>query len=482
MKLRLLCTALLVCGVVGCKSSKSHRDRGSTTAPTQSNTNAPPASNTTAPPTSTGPTVAFASFYTATPAVQGEAVIDMVPLPSGELIVGQSGGGLNRVDVNGQPTLESAIGTVGNLAVDGATVYAAGSAGEFYERSGTAWTLSYTHATLQQSVVASLNGEVYAFNSLLGTDPVTGQVLPAQVSQRVGGGAWTPDVASFPNVQITAAQAWNTSVWAGGSDNSINTGGPRLFHGTGAVWNEITLPNTAVANQLEIVTQIRTTATTLWVATMVIDTLSTPAVAVGGNVYETTDGATFTSVAQFNGDAPIALAWHEGTLFVGTLAGRLFHEDPAVGFVEETNLPANLGVFSLVALDAQTLLIGLRGNAGAELATRVTTQAQNTAPPPAASTTYIGDVRGVLMARCASCHANTANAGFTSYPLSTGLTDNNADYNETRMRTNLATPDASPLLRKATGLDGHGGGATLAQGSADYNTLQQWIVDQAPLQ
>lgn len=477
MRFRLVCTLALAWGIVGCNSKPSDNNTSTTTAPTTSNTTAPPISNTTAPPVSSGPS--FAAYYNATPAVLGEAVIDLVPLPAGDVVVAQSSGALNRVDVNGQPALEAAVGYVGNLAETNGSIFAAGELGQVHERSGAAWTLSYTHATLPQVVVAALNGDVYSFNSLLGTDPVTGQVLPAQVSQRPTGGAWAPDVASLGNVQITAAAPWNTTVWAGGSDNSLTTGGPRLFHGTGATWTEIALPAAAVGtNQLEIVTRIMSTPTKLWVSTMVIDTLSTPAVAIGGAVHETVDGATFTTVAAFNGDSPISLAWHEGTLFVGTLAGRLFHEEPT-GMIEETALPANLGVFALASRDAQTLLIGLRGNAGAELVLRNSAPPANQAPP-ANLTTYAGDVRPVLMARCTVCHSDAANAGFIAYPLSVGLTDATADYNETRMRVNLVTPDASSLLRKAVGLDGHGGGASIAQGSSDYTTLQQWIVDQAP--
>ena len=73
--------------------------------------------------------------------------------------------------------------------------------------------------------------------------------------------------------------------------------------------------------------------------------------------------------------------------------------------------------------------------------TRDSAAPANNAPPAPAATTYVGDVRAVLMARCTACHSNTANAGFTAYPLSMGLADNTADYNETRMRVDLATPD-----------------------------------------
>ncbi|MEZ6188301.1 MAG: hypothetical protein R3F62_25280 [Planctomycetota bacterium] len=480
MKLRTIGALAIALGIVGCKGGTASSSSNTTTAPTTSGMTSSPTSGTTGPTLSTAAPPAFAVYYTAAPAVVGEAVVAIAPLAGGDLILGQSGGGLNRVDQNGVAVLEAAVGTVGGIVDNQGTLFAAGEQGQVQERSGTTWSVAFTHNTLPQTVVATQGGDVYAFNSLLGTDPVTGQVLPAQVSQSAAGGAWVADVAALGNVQITAAAAWNTSVWAGGSDNSIQTGGPRLFHGSGAVWNEVTLPNTANQTELEVVTDIMTTPTKLWVSTMVIDTLTTPAVAVGGNVYETTDGATFTPVASFNGDAPICMAWHESTLFVGTLAGRLFHEEPT-NLVEETALPANLGVFALESLDAQTLLIGLRGNAGAELVTRSTTPVQNT-PPPAPSTTYVGDVRPVLMSRCAVCHSTATNPAFVSYPLSTGLTDTTADYNETRARVNLTTPDASSLLRKAVGLDNHGGGASITQGSADYTTLQQWVIDQAPLQ
>ncbi|MBL4846094.1 MAG: hypothetical protein JKY65_11250, partial [Planctomycetes bacterium] len=99
------------------------------------------------------------------------------------------------------------------------------------------------------------------------------------------------------------------------------------------------------------------------------------------------------------------------------------------------------------------------------------------APAPATPATpaalAYADVKPVLSARCASCHAGTFfPAAAAAYPLT--LSNDDADFAETVARTNPQTPDASLLLTKALG-QAHGGGAVLTAGSTEHTTLVQWI-------
>jgi hypothetical protein len=85
-------------------------------------------------------------------------------------------------------------------------------------------------------------------------------------------------------------------------------------------------------------------------------------------------------------------------------------------------------------------------------------------------------VKGVLAARCASCHvAPGLPAAVTAMGLALTATSDNADYNTVRARVNLTTPSVSVLLQKAIGQQGHLGGAVLTTGSADYGVLMDWI-------
>lgn len=96
-------------------------------------------------------------------------------------------------------------------------------------------------------------------------------------------------------------------------------------------------------------------------------------------------------LVSFRDDAPLSLAHHEGTIFVGTRRGRLYHLTPASPpakeekskkgkgkpkperlevLLQEERLPANQGVHSLLSIPRGPLLIGVKGLVGAEVIRR----------------------------------------------------------------------------------------------------------------
>ncbi len=85
--------------------------------------------------------------------------------------------------------------------------------------------------------------------------------------------------------------------------------------------------------------------------------------------------------------------------------------------------------------------------------------------------TFAGRVQKLLIADCKICHASGAAAGSTSYSISD---DFDTDYEIARRLVDLATPERSVLLTKATG-ENHGGGTIFAAGSAKHALLLEWI-------
>jgi hypothetical protein len=109
---------------------------------------------------------------------------------------------------------------------------------------------------------------------------------------------------------------------------------------------------------------------------------------------------------------------------------------------------------------------------GARLSATTTPPAQT--PPK----TYVADVKPILAARaCASCH--TAAQG-RSFRLATPANDT-ADYAEAMQEVNTTTPESSAILRRPAQLAGHPL-RVFPQGSADYNTILQWIQQGARFQ
>jgi cytochrome c553 len=120
-----------------------------------------------------------------------------------------------------------------------------------------------------------------------------------------------------------------------------------------------------------------------------------------------------------------------------------------------------------------------RGSSSSGGGSSGTAAAASTAAPSTAGGLlgYRTDVKPILAARCVSCHASLS----TGYMLSAGLTDDVADHAATVAQIDRAVPDASPLLQKGTNTAQHGGGQALTPGSAEHDTIVQWIRDGALL-
>ncbi|MEQ1829754.1 MAG: DUF1549 domain-containing protein, partial [Pirellula sp.] len=99
---------------------------------------------------------------------------------------------------------------------------------------------------------------------------------------------------------------------------------------------------------------------------------------------------------------------------------------------------------------------------------------------------FLKDIRPILSkAGCAAgaCHASQHGKG--GFKLSVFGFDPSADYesitqNSRGRRVNIACPEASLLLEKATMQVTHGGGPRLELGSMEYDVLRKWIESGAP--
>lgn len=97
--------------------------------------------------------------------------------------------------------------------------------------------------------------------------------------------------------------------------------------------------------------------------------------------------------------------------------------------------------------------------------------AENGGDDGATTYSFTNDVHPLLMSKCSACHEAGAPAGSTEYVL-TGTPE--ADYAVVFALIDASAPSSSRLLTKGTG-SGHGGGAVIAAGSTDYNTILGWI-------
>ena len=89
----------------------------------------------------------------------------------------------------------------------------------------------------------------------------------------------------------------------------------------------------------------------------------------------------------------------------------------------------------------------------------------------AAPLSFATEVYPLLVPTCQGCHSAGNEAGDTQL-LFEGTAA--ADHATVVMFVNTSAPASSRLLAKTSG-NGHQGGAVYAAGSAEYNTILQWI-------
>jgi hypothetical protein len=97
------------------------------------------------------------------------------------------------------------------------------------------------------------------------------------------------------------------------------------------------------------------------------------------------------------------------------------------------------------------------------------------APDASPVIVFSGPLHSALLGACQACHGAGGAAVRSAYVLDGTL---DADFTSTRQQVDLAAPEQSPLLLRASGV-AHAGGAPLPPTSAGYQRLLRWIRDGA---
>lgn len=411
----------------------------------------------------------------------GEAVSALAPLSSGAVLVARSPGGwLTRVAAGGALVQDGRLdGEVRAFVEHEGALYAATSdpslpgAGDVHVRTAAGWSRSLDGAG-SDAVVAVAHGRLFAALGDAQGGPTQVHVLSAQ--------GWLTAGPLPRDGAPTAAAAFGTTLYVGLETPS----GAALFARNHGVWTEVPLPaQRASAGERQRVTALVALPEALAVAVATFD--ATTGRATFGEVVLFDDSLAPLPSFTLPQDAPLTLTRQDATLYVGTASGRVLWRDGDGAFEDEPGLPTNGGVHALLA-DGSTLLVGAAGPAGPEVLRRVGLGAPAVKPAaqvpsgvtPVASASATphptwADVKAVLAASCAGCHSTRS-----SFRLSPNMTDDAADEQATRALIDPVTPEASPLLRKATNAEPHRGGAVLQAGTPEHATLLRWIAASTP--
>ena len=364
-----------------------------------------------------------------------------------------------------QPT---SLAVVGSSAYAGATDLTFDGAGDIYLRQGSVWT-RVVDGDQRSMVVATLSGEIYGFG---GSPEQASTVHNLPV-----GGTWQSRSDLFPNDCLpTVAIPHFGEMWVGAGP-STPSGSACLFRGNYANgFQQVALPfSVNNAATVQKVTALLSTSSGIVVAVGEYD-LATNAVQGGSLWINGYNGLEL--IESFTQDAPISLAFQDGTVYAGTETGRLVYRDPRGQMIDEPNLPRSQGVTALASKDSGILVLGLRTVNGAKVVARIGNSYSGSTGGTGGTgggTSYLATVKPLLQASCVGCHATMA----TGYTLSSGLSDDNADFNATLGQVDTTSPSASALLAKASGDVAHAGGALWASGSSQYDAVLQWIRDGA---
>lgn len=373
--------------------------------------------------------------------------------------------------------------------------WSAAGAGDIFVRQGTRYAL-HTDMQTSEAYVAQIDSDVYA---LFG-----GQGEAGQVCQLDPVSFAFQNIADLGSSIPTSAARKDGVLYVGATSNRVGGGAAQLFRVLNGAVEEVQIPGAGGARQ-QVTAMISvapagsgstgtggsgstgttgsgsTGSTGSGNATVVNGDILLLAVSTydgNGNPLSgfvaATNGIDWETVISLPTAAPTALAFIDNTVYVGSSDGSVVYRAADGSWVDEPGLPANDGVFSMIARDHQNLLIGTRGPNGALLIQRIS---DASAPQP--GRVLYADVKNQVFAnRCDSCHLNTAIVG-TSMLLSGS--DDAADHAIVEALVDTGNPVASTLLIKATGGLTHGGGSPIAVGDADYQLIQAWINDGALL-
>ena len=406
--------------------------------------------------------------------------------------------GASAVSESAFPAPGSSLAAVGTTAWAGTGDRAAqGAAGRVYVRGGVGtWSLALDTGLPEAHVAATASGAL----ALGGGEGLVGRVW------RLGAGA-PVEVAALQSGVPAVAASYVDGLYVGGTSNDVGGGGARLYRisGSGSPV-EVALPLAAQAQQgvRQQVTAMLSVdgapgAALSRVLLLAIGSFDLQTGQGQGGWVMAGDGAQFEVLTSFGGEAPTALAWIDRTVYAGTTGGRVVYRDSNGQWVDESGLPQNDGVHSLLAKDAGTLLIGARGAQGARLFTRTvgTTPPASggTTPPPAGGTTpppagggvppagrdvfYQSDVKFLIQSSCVQCHGDPNNqAAYSVYAVSR-LPDDFASYQATKDHVDTTDVQKSILLGKITNQIPHVGGAQVQVGDSTYNLVYNWILQGA---
>jgi mono/diheme cytochrome c family protein len=390
---------------------------------------------------------------------------------------------ITRIDAAGTTAEDSFFAPASSLANVGTFVFAGtrdrttSGNGDVFARTELApgsynWTTAI-NSSRSEAYVVSTGGQLYA---LLGGADQAGEIwslnqADGTFSQTAAIGSWIP----------TSATARGSDVYVGATRNGLGGGEAQLIRMRLGVTEEIAIPGAgAGGNTRQEITGMATIANVGSGAgsetiVMTVGTFDLASNTPLGGFVVATNGTDFEVMNSYAQDAPTCLAFIDSTIYVGLANGGLEYRQADGSWTQES-LPANNGVFSLLARDDATLLIGCRGQNGALLVVRTADSKVSTTPTPT-DVYYSPEVANYLTNACASCHTNTGIVG-TAMLLAAPLADQ-ANHTIVAALTNSVDPAASTLITKATGQVVHTGGALLQVGSADHTMLVNWVTQGA---
>jgi len=225
-------------------------------------------------------------------------------------------------------------------------------------RGTSATFASSWNAPHRDVAIAALGDQVYAASGEPGSDAAVALLATGSEEWRNMG-----SLAGFVPASATAA---NGEVWFGGTYPGKTSSDARLYHGgPSSTFEPVALPASAYA-QTTTVTALATANGSVFFALEVRDLNSG---ALEGGTLEVVSQGTATTIATVPGDAFVALAPMDGTLYALTVSGHLFYVSTLGRLVEDTEIPANSGGCVLAA--GSDLYVGLDTQEGGVLFQRV---------------------------------------------------------------------------------------------------------------
>ena len=334
----------------------------------------------------------YSSYYQAN--TRPEGFVSLLSSDGDRHLVAHSPRRLDAIDARGQATeLGTFSGDITSLVRQGAKTFVATARederGRIYlqEKPGGSWQVSLDSGKDSVQVV-ELEGAVFSLDD-------------GGVVRRFRGGLWSEwaalDLSS--DDETTEVVAFRGRLWVGTQSERRGRKGGRAAL-LGGLRNDFFSPRGRLKGEAKRdgehhrVTALLEVGGQLFVATGARAEGDLRGGSLSALELSTTSEDELVELVSFRDDVPLSLAYHEGTVFVGTRRGFLYHLDPARSSAEkekakkgkskkkkkkakrpeivlrEERVPANQGVHSLLATSEGTLLIGVEGLVGAEVLRR----------------------------------------------------------------------------------------------------------------